>query len=111
MKRWSGLMSMFVVLALAFVMACGGDDEEAVPAAAPAIDTAELAKVVQEAVQQAVPQQVTAAEIQRMVETAVTAAAPGSRSQAWCYQRGDREPGHKGGLRVCRRNTTRRYCH
>ena len=82
MKRGSWLISIFVVLALAFVVACGGDDEKAVPAAAPSIDTAALSKVVQEAVQQAVPQQVTAAEIQRLVEVAVAAAAPETATPA-----------------------------
>jgi peptide/nickel transport system substrate-binding protein len=90
------IVGAFAVMVLSVAIACGGDDEAV---AAPAIDaaalaktiqqavadqqaiaSAELAKSVQLAVQQAVPDQVSAEEIQGMVEAAVTAAAPETAS-------------------------------
>ena len=79
--------SLFVIVIVAFAMAAiaCGSQPVAAPAPAPAqpaIDPAELSKLVQDAVKQSVPEQsaapapVSAAEIQRMVETAVNAAAP-----------------------------------
>ena len=79
--------SLFVFVIVAFAMAAiaCGSQPVAAPAPAPAqpaIDAAELSKLVQDAVKQSVPEQsaapapVSAAEIQRMVETAVNAAAP-----------------------------------
>ena len=58
--------------------ACGGDDTPA-PAASPAIDTAALSALVQEAVKGAVPTgpaPLSEQEIQKAVETAVAAATP-----------------------------------
>ena len=79
--------SLFVIVIVAFAMAAiaCGSQPVAAPAPAPAqpaIDPAELSKLVQDAVKQSVPEQsaapapVSAAEIQRMVETAVSAASP-----------------------------------
>ena len=81
--------SLFVFVIAAFAMAalaCGSQPAAApAPAPAPAqpaIDPAELSKLVQDAVKQSVPSQqsgpapVSAQEIQSMVEAAVTAAAP-----------------------------------
>ena len=80
--------SLFVFVIAAFAMAaiaCGSQPAAPAPAPAPAqpaIDPAELSKLVQDAVKQSVPEQqegpapVSASEIQRMVEAAVQAAAP-----------------------------------
>ena len=80
--------SLFVFVIVAFAMAaiaCGSQPAAPAPAPAPAqpaIDPAELSKLVQDAVKQSVPEQqsgpapVSAQEIQSMVEAAVTAAAP-----------------------------------
>ncbi len=81
---------LFVFVVAAFAMAtiaCGSEPAAPAPAPAPApaqpaIDPAELSKLVQDAVKQSVPEQqagpapVSAQEIQRMVEAAVQAAAP-----------------------------------
>ena len=77
---------VLVVAALSMaVIACGSEPAAPAPAPAPAqpaIDPAALSKLVQDAVQQAVPEQqsgpapASAAEIQAMVESAVKAAAP-----------------------------------
>ena len=78
--------SLFVFVIAAFAMAaiaCGSQPAAPAPAPAqPAIDPAELSKLVQDAVKQSVPEQqagpapVSASEIQAMVEAAVQAAAP-----------------------------------
>ncbi len=79
------LLFIFVIAAFAMAAIACGSQPVAAPAPAPAqpaIDAAELSKLVQDAVKQSVPEQsaapapVSAAEIQRMVETAVNAAAP-----------------------------------
>ena len=76
------LVGLIAIMVLSVAIACGGDDDEAAPAPAPAIDTAELARVVQQAVQQAATEQVSAAEIQRLVEVAVAAGAPETATPA-----------------------------
>ena len=93
--------SLFVFVIAAFAMAalaCGSQPAAApAPAPAPAqpaIDPAELSKLVQDAVKQSVPSQqsgpvpVSAQEIQSMVEAAVSAGAPEVRAQKksarWC---------------------------
>ena len=78
--------SLFVFVIAAFAMAalaCGSQPAAPAPAPAqPAIDPAELSKLVQDAVKQSVPEQsaapapVSAQEIQSMVEAAVSAGAP-----------------------------------
>jgi peptide/nickel transport system substrate-binding protein len=85
-RLFNAKASLFVIVIAAFAMAaiaCGSQPAAPAPAPAqPAIDAAELSKLVQDAVKQSVPEQsaapapVSAAEIQRMVETAVNAAAP-----------------------------------
>ncbi len=77
--NWRSLVILGVVAALAFAVACGGDDEPApaptpVPAATP-----DFAKLIQDAVG-SVPQGASAAEIQDLVSNAVNtalAAQPG----------------------------------
>ena len=83
MKRLPVYFLVLIVTLVSLAIACGGSPAPAAPAPAqPAIDPAELSKLVQDAVKQSVPEQqaapapVSAQEIQRMVEAAVTAAAP-----------------------------------
>ena len=88
-RLFSVKASLFVIVIAAFAMAalaCGSQPAAApAPAPAPAqpaIDPAELSKLVQDAVKQSVPEQqsgpapVSAQEIQSMVEAAVSAGAP-----------------------------------
>ena len=85
MKRLPVYFLVLIFTVMSMAIACGGSPAHAAPAPAPAqpaIDPAELSKLVQDAVKQSVPEQqaapapVSAQEIQRMVEAAVTAAAP-----------------------------------
>ena len=86
-RLFSVKASLFVFVIAAFAMAAlaCGSQPAAAPAPAPAqpaIDPAELSKLVQDAVKQSVPEQqsgpapVSAQEIQSMVEAAVSAGAP-----------------------------------
>ena len=87
-RRLSNVKSFLVLVIAAFAMAaiaCGGQPAAPAPAPAPAqpaIDPAQLSKLVQDAVKESVPEQqagpapVSAEEIQSMVEAAVAANAP-----------------------------------
>ena len=68
--KWKSIALLGMVAALVLVMACGGDDETAVPAPAP---TPDFAKLIQDAVGN-MPQGASAAEIQGLVSQEVNAA-------------------------------------
>ena len=79
MPKAKWLVAIVTLVAMMGVLACGGADEPAAPVAAPApapaIDTEALGAMMEQAIAKAVPETASPAEIQRMVEAAVTAAS------------------------------------
>ena len=71
-----GIEGMMLVGAVFGFIDGGADDEVAAPEPAPAVDPAELARVVREAVSESAPQAVSAEEINQMVQDAILQAAP-----------------------------------